>query len=200
MFMPIVGTFLCEVSIVTYVSRILFAYSRDKAVPFSSFWVVLQPVSKLPLRAVRGAACCRLLQEPDRHTRRALPAWPQVWGTVFAALLFGLAFLRSTAAVNAVLSLSVIALNVAYVTPSVLRCTVGRKRFRPGPFSMGVWIYPATVRRRAAAAAIPLLRAQPSPCRRGRVSGTAAPTRGPPCLSHQPRAVPARPAPLAVRS
>lgn len=44
--------------------------------------------------------------------------------------------------VNAILSLSVIALNIVYITPTLCRLTVGRKRFKPGPFTLGRWIYP----------------------------------------------------------
>ena len=47
---------------------------------------------------------------------------------------------RST--INAILSLSVIALNIVYITPTICRLTVGRKRFRPGPFTLGKWAYP----------------------------------------------------------
>ena len=45
-------------------------------------------------------------------------------------------------AVNAILSLSVIALNIVYITPTLCRVTIGRNRFRPGPFTLGKWIYP----------------------------------------------------------
>lgn len=80
MAIPIVGTWLCEVSIITYVARILFAYSRDDAVPFSYIWKVV-----------------------DRRTGTPLNA---VWGTTLIATVVGLAFLRSNFAINAILSLS----------------------------------------------------------------------------------------------
>ena len=116
--LPIIGSFLCCISITTYVSRIMFAYSRDKALPLSHLWVKTHPVTGIPINAV--------------------------WGTVGLAILIGLLWLRSSFAINAILSLAVIALNVAYVTPCILRCTVGRKRFRPGPtYNLGWFAYVA---------------------------------------------------------
>ena len=35
-----------------------------------------------------------------------------------------------------------IALNIVYITPTLCRVTIGRNRFRPGPFTLGKWIYP----------------------------------------------------------
>ena len=115
MFMPVVATFFCTVSLVTYVSRILFAYSRDKAVPLSSVWFRVDGRTGLPLSSV--------------------------WGTVVLAEILGLAILRDNYAINAILSLSVIALNIVYIIPSILRLTIGRNRFRPGPFALGRWAY-----------------------------------------------------------
>lgn len=45
-------------------------------------------------------------------------------------------------AFGAIISLSTIALNIAYVAPSFVRITFGRKRFTPGPFTLGRWAYP----------------------------------------------------------
>jgi amino acid transporter len=119
MFMPVVATFFCTVSLVTFVSRILFAYSRDRAVPLSGLWFRVDSRTGLPLTSV--------------------------WGTVFMAEILGIAILRDNYAINAILSLSVIALNVVYIIPSILRLTVGRKRFRPGPFTLGKWAYATTL-------------------------------------------------------
>lgn len=65
-----------------------------------------------------------------------------VWGVAVAAFCLGLPMLGSVTAFNAVLSLSTISLIVCYVTPITARCTWGRKYFRPGPFSLGIWAYP----------------------------------------------------------
>jgi amino acid transporter len=50
--------------------------------------------------------------------------------------------LGSHTALNAVLSLSTIALVVCYVSPTLARITWGRRRFTPGPFNLGKWAYP----------------------------------------------------------
>lgn len=83
--------------------------------------------------------------------RRSSPpswAWPSC-GLILQSMLSYLFLVRGSYLLPLLytqfhpVSIAVIALNVAYVTPSVLRCTVGRKRFRPGPFSLGWMAYPA---------------------------------------------------------
>lgn len=49
---------------------------------------------------------------------------------------------RPADAINAILSLAVVALNICYIVPNLCRLTIGRKRFRPGPFTLGKWAYP----------------------------------------------------------
>jgi amino acid transporter len=68
MFLPVTATWFCTSSLVTFVSRILFAYSRDSAVPLSSWWYRVDKRSGLPLTSV--------------------------WGTIFAAELLGIAIIR----------------------------------------------------------------------------------------------------------
>ncbi len=116
MFLPVTATYFCTVSLVTFVSRVLFAYSRDNAVPLSRLWFRVEPRTGLPVTSV--------------------------WGTVVLALILGLGILRDNYTINAILSLSVIALNIVYITPTLCRLTVGRNRFRPGPFTLGRWAYP----------------------------------------------------------
>ena len=68
MFLPVTATFFCTVSLVTFVSRILFAYSRDRAVPLSWLWFRVEPRTGLPVTSV--------------------------WGTVIIAIILGLGILR----------------------------------------------------------------------------------------------------------
>lgn len=96
--------------------RILFCYSRDRAVPFSSVWVRVDPWTKSPVLAV--------------------------WGVAVAAFCLGLPMLGSVTAFNAILSLSTISLLIIYVTPITARITWGRQYFTPGPFNLGRWAYP----------------------------------------------------------
>lgn len=58
------------------------------------------------------------------------------------AIALGLPILGSETAFAAILSLSTVSLIVAYAAPILVRVTVGRKRFVPGPFSLGAWAYP----------------------------------------------------------
>jgi amino acid transporter len=51
-------------------------------------------------------------------------------------------FLFPWQAINAILSLAVISLNIVYITPTICRLTIGRQRFKPGPFTLGKWAYP----------------------------------------------------------
>ncbi|EFJ50420.1 amino acid carrier 3 [Volvox carteri f. nagariensis] len=104
---PLGGIYFCAHSTVTYVSRILFAYSRDRAVPLAWLWIKYNKTVKGPLIAV--------------------------WGTVFAAFLLGLPMLGSEEAFTAIISLSTIALNIAYVAPTTARILPwGARRFQPG--------------------------------------------------------------------
>lgn len=112
----IVGVFFCNVATMTYVSRILFCYSRDRAVPLSSLWLKVEPRTKSPIAAV--------------------------WGVALAAFCLGLPMLGSYTAFNAILSLSTISLIIVYVSPITARITWGRNHFTPGPFNLGVWTYP----------------------------------------------------------
>jgi amino acid transporter len=68
--------------------RILFCYSRDRAVPFSSLWLKVEPRTKSPIFAV--------------------------WGVALAAFCLGLPMLGSYTAFNAILSLSTISLVIVY--------------------------------------------------------------------------------------
>ena len=104
----------CSMTTLLYVSRILFCYSRDKAVPLSFIWVRVSSITESPVFAV--------------------------WGITGLSCLLGLLMLADTdgvpVAFNAIISLSTIALNVAYVAPTTARITWGRKRFVPGPWNL----------------------------------------------------------------
>ncbi|GME31904.1 Amino acid/polyamine transporter I [Neofusicoccum parvum] len=104
--------FLMGLSITVAASRQSWAFSRDGALPFSSFF---RPISKtfgyIPLRAV--------------------------WGCVFLAAILGLLTLIGSAAASAVFSLAVAANNLAWGTPIFCRLVWGQKKFKPGPFYTG---------------------------------------------------------------
>ncbi|KAL9576560.1 MAG: hypothetical protein Q9212_006995 [Teloschistes hypoglaucus] len=100
--------FLMGISILVAASRQAWAFSRDGALPFSSFF---RHISKrfgvIPLRAV--------------------------WGCAFLAAILGLLTLIAPAAAQAVFSLVVAANNLAWGIPILW----GRQKFKPGPFYTG---------------------------------------------------------------
>jgi amino acid transporter len=106
--------FLMGCSIMTAVSRQIWAFSRDDGFPFSSFVKVVNKKLSVPLRAVGASAVI--------------------------ALLIGLLVLIGSAASNALFSIAVIGNYVSWGTPQVLRFTSGRDVFQPGQFYHGAKI------------------------------------------------------------
>ncbi|TVY43881.1 GABA-specific permease [Lachnellula subtilissima] len=104
--------FLMGLSITVAASRQTWAFSRDGALPFSSFF---RPISKkfgyIPLRCV--------------------------WGCVFLAAVLGLLCLIAPAAASALFSLAVAGNNLAWGTPIFCRVVWGQHKFVPGPFYTG---------------------------------------------------------------
>lgn len=109
--------FLMGLSILVAASRQTWAFSRDGALPFSSFF---RPISKtfgyIPFRTV--------------------------WGCVLVAALLGLLTLAGPAASSAVFSLAVAGNNLAWGTPIFCRVVWGRKKFNPGPVYTGALSIP----------------------------------------------------------
>ncbi|KAL8910760.1 MAG: hypothetical protein Q9171_003972 [Xanthocarpia ochracea] len=104
--------FLMGISILVAASRQTWAFSRDGALPFSTFF---RRISKrfgyIPLRAI--------------------------WGCVFIAAVLGLLSLIAPAAAQALFSLAVAGNNLAWATPIFARVVWGQKKFKPGPFYTG---------------------------------------------------------------
>ncbi|KAI9842676.1 MAG: GABA-specific high-affinity permease [Sclerophora amabilis] len=104
--------FTMGLSIVVAASRQSWAFSRDGALPFSSFF---RPISKtfgfIPLRTI--------------------------WGCVGLALVLGLLTLIAPAAASALFSLAIAGNNVAWGTPIFCRVMWGQAKFKPGPFYTG---------------------------------------------------------------
>ncbi|KAI5829402.1 amino acid transporter [Schizophyllum commune Tattone D] len=96
-------------------SRQTFAFSRDGALPFSNWLYRMNDFTGTPVNTV--------------------------WFVAFLSLLLGLLAFAGDQAINAVFSLSVIALYIAYIIPIVARFT-GDNDFKPGPFSLGKWSFP----------------------------------------------------------
>ncbi|KAF1998360.1 amino acid transporter [Amniculicola lignicola CBS 123094] len=109
--------FLMGLSILVAASRQTWAFSRDGALPFASFFRrISQRMGFIPLRAV--------------------------WGCVFLAIVLGLLCLIAPAAAAALFSLAVAGNNVAWGIPILCRLVWGQKKFKPGPFYTGAFSKP----------------------------------------------------------
>ena len=52
MMIPLLGQFFCCMASVTSNSRMVYAFSRDGAIPFSRFWHKVHPSTRTPVNAV----------------------------------------------------------------------------------------------------------------------------------------------------
>ncbi|XP_057810692.1 amino-acid permease BAT1 homolog isoform X2 [Salvia miltiorrhiza] len=105
-----VAIFFCGMSSITSNSRMVYAFSRDGAMPFSEFWHKVNE-HEVPLNAV--------------------------WLSAVIAFCMALTSLGSLVAFQAMVSIATIGLYIAYALPIFFRVTLARKSFRPGPFTLG---------------------------------------------------------------
>ncbi|KAH0435238.1 hypothetical protein IEQ34_026648 [Dendrobium chrysotoxum] len=105
-----VAIFFCGMSSVTSNSRMAYAFSRDGAMPFSSFWHKVNH------------------QDVPRNA---------VWLSAFISFCMALTSLGSLVAFQAMVSIATIGLYIAYALPIFFRITLARKSFIPGPFNLG---------------------------------------------------------------
>ncbi|KAL8806853.1 MAG: hypothetical protein Q9182_001113 [Xanthomendoza sp. 2 TL-2023] len=112
---------ICAVFIIKFVTftgmqalaRTVFAFSRDRLIPFSHIWVQINPGTQTPLYAV--------------------------WICVFLAIAINLIGLGSYAAIAGVFAVTAIALDWSYCIPIVCKMVFGQ--FKPGPWHMGKWSF-----------------------------------------------------------
>jgi amino acid permease (GABA permease) len=105
----------CGMSSVTANSRMIYAFSRDGALPGSSFWHRVNKRTRTPTNAI--------------------------WLAAAGALILGLPYLWNYAAYAAVTSIATIGLYIAYVLPTYLRLRQG-DNFQRGPWHLGRWSKP----------------------------------------------------------
>src|SRR5579862_5678179 len=105
----------CGMSSVTANSRMIYAFSRDGALPASNFWHRVNKRTRTPTNAICLAAA--------------------------GAFILGLPYLWNPTAYAAVTSIAVIGLYIAYVTPTFLRLRQG-DNFQRGPWHLGRWSRP----------------------------------------------------------
>ena len=124
-----IGQFFCTTACMTSTSRMLFAFSRDGAVPGASLWAKLNS-SKVPANAVLASTVVAALI--------TIPALKEVnIGTEDAPIIVPTAF-------YAVVSVAVIGLYLAFLIPIYLRWRAGDK-FKQGPWNLGTkwkWMAP----------------------------------------------------------
>jgi amino acid transporter len=108
-----VGQFFCGMSCVTSMSRMTYAFSRDRAVPGWRLWSSVDR-NGTPVKAILGACAAGLvLTLPALYQREGVPI-----------------------AFYAVVSVAVIGLYLAFLIPIALRLRMG-DAFRPGPWTLG---------------------------------------------------------------
>jgi amino acid transporter len=110
----VVGQLFCGMSCMTSASRMMYAFSRDGAVPGWRIWSRVNE-KRIPFNAVMAVAVLALIL--------TLPALKGNKDGV-------------TVAFTAVVSIGVIGLYIAYGIPIWLRWRMGA-RFQPGPWSLG---------------------------------------------------------------
>ncbi len=115
MMLIVIGAqFFCGMSSVTANSRMIYAFSRDGAIPGSKFWHRINKRTRTPTNSIWFAA---------------VGAWlvvaPAYW-------------LGSVTAYFAATAIAVIGLYIAYVIPTYLRLRAG-EAFKPGPWNLGRW-------------------------------------------------------------
>ncbi|ORT59205.1 amino acid permease [Streptomyces sp. CB03238] len=116
MLLIVIGAQLfCGMASVTANSRMIYAFSRDGALPFSTVWHKLNPGTRTPTNAV--------------------------WLAAGGAFVLGLPYLFNSTAYAAVTSIATIGLYIAYVIPTFLRLRQG-ELFQRGPWHLGRWSKP----------------------------------------------------------
>ena len=115
LFLVVGAQFFCGMSSVTANSRMIYAFSRDGAIPGSSFW--------------------------HRINKRTRTPTNSIWLAAVGAFILGLPYLYSPVAYFAITSIAVIGLYVAYITPVFLRL-MAKDKFQEGPWTLGRWSRP----------------------------------------------------------
>jgi len=118
MLIAIGAQLFCGMASVTANSRMIYAFSRDGALPGSAFWHRINPRTRTPTNAV--------------------------WLAAGGAFVLGVPYLWNATAYAAVTSIAVIGLYIAYVLPTFLRLRRGA-RFERGPWHLGRWSRPVGV-------------------------------------------------------
>lgn len=103
----------------TSAARMIFSFSRDRALPGSKFWYKVDEVNGGPTRAI--------------------------WLSLLIAFLLGVPSVGNSAVLNALFSLTATGLYSSYLIPILLRITVARASFQPAEWNLGAYSVPIAV-------------------------------------------------------
>ncbi len=110
----VVAQFFCGMASVTANSRMIYAFSRDGAIPGHRLWHRINPRTRTPTNSI--------------------------WLTVVFGLILGLPSLYTHGGVAvaffAIVSIAVVGLYISYVMPVLLR-RINHEQFEPGPWHLG---------------------------------------------------------------
>lgn len=99
------------VSILTTASRLTWGFARDGGLPWSKYLSYVDTTWKVPARAL--------------------------WGQGFLIALVGILYLFASTVLQAILSVSTIALTISYALPITALLVAGRDKLPPGQFRLG---------------------------------------------------------------
>ncbi|KAF4594931.1 amino acid permease [Ophiocordyceps camponoti-floridani] len=108
--LPLVCLVFALLSVMTTSSRIIYAFARDGGLPASTVFARVHPKLGQPLNALALSSA--------------------------VVVLFGLIFMASSSAFNAIMSSSVVALDLSYAMPIAIRCLRGRSRLVQGQWKL----------------------------------------------------------------
>ncbi|KAJ5908278.1 hypothetical protein N7495_000960 [Penicillium taxi] len=108
--LPIICLILAILSVMTTSSRMIYAFARDGGLPASKLFATIHPTLRLPLNAL-------IL-------------------TVVVVICFGCIFLGSSSAFNAIISASVVALDLSYGIPILVNILQGRRALPDRKFKL----------------------------------------------------------------
>ncbi|PHH77526.1 hypothetical protein CDD80_503 [Ophiocordyceps camponoti-rufipedis] len=98
---PIISVVFTTITLLSVTSRMIYAFARDRGMPFSSVFARVQPGLDVPLNALFGVAGC--------------------------CLVFGCILVGSSSAMNAITAAAVVALGVTYAIPPAINVIQGRR-------------------------------------------------------------------------
>ncbi|OKL57582.1 hypothetical protein UA08_07277 [Talaromyces atroroseus] len=107
---PLICLLFAAVTIMTTSSRMVYAFARDGGLPASPFFAKVHKKLDVPLNAL--------------------------YLTTLLVIIFGCIFLGSSSAFNAIISASVVALDISYGMPILINVLRGRKMIAHSPWKM----------------------------------------------------------------